>query len=41
MFNPFQSSVAFQIEMSHLICATNQMIGFYGICNTGRKWVKD
>lgn len=27
--NPFQPVVAFHIETSHLICAANQMIGFY------------
>lgn len=27
--NSFQPVVAFHIETSHLICAANQMIGFY------------
>ena len=39
-FNPFQPSVAFNIETSHLICSANQMTGFYMKCNIGMKWVK-
>ena len=35
--NPFQSSVAFRIETSYLICNENQMTGFYMKCNTGVK----
>ena len=31
--NPFQSSVVFQIETSHLICIGNQITGFYIKCN--------
>ena len=38
-FSPFQSSVAFHIETSHLICNANQMIGFFMKCKTGLKWV--
>ena len=38
--NQFQSSVAFHIETSHLICSANQMNGFYIKCNTWMKWVK-
>ena len=38
--NPFQPSVAFHIETSHLICKAKQMTGFYMKCNTGLKWVK-
>ena len=34
-FNPFQPSVAFHIETSHLICTANQMTGFYVKCNFG------
>ena len=37
---PFKPSAAFQIEISHLICNTNQMYGFYMKCNTGMKQVK-
>ena len=37
--NPFQPSVAFHIETSHLICNANQMTGFYIECNTGLKWL--
>ena len=37
--NPFQSSVAFHVETSHLICSTNQMTGFYMTSNTRLKWV--
>ena len=40
LFNPFQPSVAFHIETSHLICCANQMTGFYMKRNTGLKWVK-
>ena len=39
MVNPFQPSVAFHIETSHLISKANQMTGFYVKCNTGLKWV--
>ena len=28
-FNPFQTSISFHIETSHLICTVNQMFGFY------------
>ena len=38
--NPFQPSVAFHIETSHLICTASKMTGFYIKCNTGLKWVK-
>ena len=38
-FNPFQPSVALHRETSHLICAANQMNGFYIECNTLLKWV--
>ena len=37
--NPFQSSVAFHIETSHLICNTNQTTEFFMQCNTGLKCV--
>ena len=37
-FNPFQSSVKFHIDPSHLIFTTNQIIVFYIKCN-GLKWV--
>ena len=37
--NPFQHSVAFYIETSHLICSVYQMTGFFMKCNTGLKWV--
>ena len=36
---PFQSSFAFHIEISHLICNANQMTGFCVKCNTGLQWV--
>ena len=29
VLNPFQPSVAFHIETSHLICSEYQMTGFY------------
>ena len=46
--NPFQTSfafdietsVAFHVETSHLICTSNQMTGFYMKCNTRLKWIK-
>ena len=38
--NPFQPSVAFHTEISHLICNAKQMTGFYTECNTSMKWVK-
>ena len=38
LFNPFWPSLAFPIETSHLICNTNQMIGFYVNSITGLKW---
>ena len=37
--SPFQPSVAFHLEISHLICTANQVTGFYMKCNTGLKWV--
>ena len=36
---PFQPSVAFHIETSHLICSENQMTGFCIKCSTWLKWV--
>ena len=38
--NPFESSVAFHLEISHLICSANQITGFYTKYNTGLKWFK-
>ena len=40
LFNPFQPSVAFNIETSHFIYIANQMTGFLMKCNTGLKWLK-
>ena len=39
-YSPFQFSVTFHIEHSHLICSANQMTGFYMKCNAGLKRVK-
>ena len=39
LFNPFGPSAAFHIEISHLICTTNQMAGLCVNGNTGLKWV--
>ena len=39
MINPFQPSVAFHIETSHLFCVGKKMTGFYMKCNTGLKQV--
>ena len=36
---PFQPSVAFHIETSHLFCRAKQMTGFYVKRNYGLKWV--
>ena len=36
--NPFQPSVMFHIETSHLFCRAKQMSGFYMKRNTGLKW---
>ena len=36
-FDPFQPSVAFHIETSHLTCIANEMTGFYMKCKTGLK----
>ena len=36
-FNPFQSSVTFDIETSPLIYSPNEINGFYRYCNTGLK----
>ena len=33
--NPFQTSVVFNIETSHLLCSLNQMTGFCIKCNYG------
>ena len=38
-FNPFQPSVAFHIETSHLFCRAKEMTGYYIKRNTGLKWV--
>ena len=38
--NPFQPSVAFHIEASHLFCSAKQMTGFYIKQNTWLKWLK-
>ena len=35
--NPFQSSAAFHIGTSHLICTGNQITGFFMKYNTGLK----
>ena len=40
VLNPFQPSVAFHIETSHLLCTKNQMAGFYMKCNSGMNWFK-
>ena len=40
VFKLFQASVAFHIEISHLFCSANQMIGFYIKRITGLKWLK-
>ena len=37
---PFQPSVTFHIETSHLICRANQITSFYMKCNTGLTRVK-
>ena len=38
--NPFQSSVVFHVETSHLFCRAKQMTGFYMKRNTGLECVK-
>ena len=38
--NPYQPSVEFDMEISHLICTANQITGFYEKCNIWLKWVK-
>ena len=37
--NPFQVSVAFHTETSHLICSVSQMTGFYMKYNPDLKWI--
>ena len=37
--NPFQPSVAFHMETSHLIFSADQVNGFYMKCSTELKWV--
>ena len=39
-FNPFQPSVAFHIETSHLFCSGKQMTDFYIKRNNGLKLIK-
>ena len=39
--NPFQPSVAFHIQISHLICSVNHMTGFYMKRNKVLKWVEN
>ena len=38
--NPFQPTVSFHIETSHLICSVNQVTCFNMKCNTWLRWVK-
>ena len=38
-FNPFQLSIVFHIETSHLFCRAKQMIGFYIKGISRLKWV--
>ena len=38
--NPFQPSVVFHIETSHLFCCAKQMTGFYMKRSTRLKWIK-
>ena len=38
--NPFQLSVMFHVEASHVFYRAKQMTGFYMKRNTGVKWVK-
>ena len=40
-WNPFQPSVEFHIETSHLFCRAKQMTGFYMKHKNGLKWVKN
>ena len=35
LLDPFQPSAVFHIDLSHLICITNQMASFYMKYNTG------
>ena len=37
--DPFQPSVAFHIETSHLFCRAKRMTDFYMECNTELKWI--
>ena len=39
LIKPFQPSISFHIEISHLFCFAKQMTGFYMIPNTGLEWV--
>ena len=38
--NPFQPSVAFHVETSHLFSSAKQMPGFHMERSTGQKWFK-
>ena len=38
--NRFQTSVAFHIETSQLVCSANQITGFYMNRITKLKWIK-
>ena len=38
-FKPFQPSVVFHIEASHLLCSAKQMTGFHMKCNARLKCV--
>ena len=40
-WNPFQPSVEFHIETSHLFCRAKQMTGFYMKHKNGLKWAKN
>ena len=37
----YHPKVALHTETSHLICTSNQIIGFYKKCNTGLTWVNE
>ena len=38
IFNPFQLSIVFHIETSHLFCSAKEIIGFNMKRNIGPKW---
>ena len=40
LLNPFQPSIAFHVETSHIFYSANEITNSYVKCNTGVNWVE-